>query len=115
MTCRRLAALANRLDNAGRYAHGYPVIVRARGVGERVTIRVNDHGPGIPRSEQGRIFEPFYRGPGAAESEHAGSGLGLAIAKGFIEVSGGHISVESTPGQGTSFIVELPASAAVTA
>lgn len=112
MTCRRLAALANRLDNAGRYAHGYPVIVRARGVGERVMIRVNDHGPGIPRSEQGRIFEPFYR----SRRERARRiRPGLGDRQGLIEVSGGHISVESTPGQGTSFIVELPASAAVTA
>lgn len=108
-------ALANLLDNASRYSDGQPVVVRARKVGERVLIRVNDHGPGIPRIEQERIFEPFYRGAGAASDEHAGSGLGLAIAKGFIETNGGRISVESTPGQGTSFVVELPVSVAVRA
>jgi len=107
--------LANLLDNASRYSDGQPVVVRARKVGERVSIRVNDHWPGIPRIEQERIFEPFYRGAGAASDEHAGSGLGLAIAKGFIETNGGRISVESTPGQGTSFVVELPVSVAVRA
>jgi two-component system sensor histidine kinase KdpD len=55
--------------------------------------------------EQERIFQPFYRAPDQA---HAGSGLGLAIAKGFIEINGGQIAVESAPGQGTSFVVELP-------
>jgi signal transduction histidine kinase len=67
-----------------------------------------DQGPGIGRAEQGRIFEPFYRGRQAAHAPWSGSGLGLAIAKGFVEANGGNISVESLPGQGTSFTVELP-------
>jgi two-component system sensor histidine kinase KdpD len=53
---------------------------------------------------------PFYRSPGQPPS-HQGSGFGLAIAKGFIEVNGGRISVESLPGQGTSFIIEFPLTA----
>jgi signal transduction histidine kinase len=71
-------------------------------------IRVTDRGPGISAPEQERIFEPFYRTPARAGEAHTGSGLGLAIAKGFIEANGGRIMVESTPGQGTSFVVELP-------
>ena len=79
-----------------------------RRIGSRVVVRVSDRGPGIPDSEQERVFEPFYRGTDA--SHGTGSGLGLAIAKGFIEANGGRISAESLPGQGTSFIVELPLS-----
>jgi two-component system sensor histidine kinase KdpD len=101
-------ALANLLENATRHSNGTPVIVRARAAGGRAVIRVVDRGPGIPAVEQERIFQPFYRAPGGADEAHAGSGLGLAIAKGFIEINGGRIAVESAPGQGTSFVVELP-------
>ena len=101
-------ALANLLENAVRYSHGGPVIVRARQAGGRALIRVIDRGPGIPVAEQERIFEPFYRGRARTGEAHTGSGLGLAIAKGFIETNGGRIAVESVPGQGSSFVVELP-------
>ena len=84
------------------------MIVRARQAGGRVLIWVIDRGPGIAAAEQERIFEPFYRGAEQAAEPHPGSGLGLAIAKGFIEANGGRIMVESTPGQGTSFVIELP-------
>jgi len=69
-------------------------------------VRIVDQGPGIPAGEQERIFLPFYRARGS-DADHQGSGLGLAIAKGFVEVNGGSIAVESLPGQGTSFVVEL--------
>jgi two-component system sensor histidine kinase KdpD len=75
---------------------------------------VVDQGPGIPLAEQQRIFEPFYRAPGAA-AHGAGSGLGLAIVRGLIEANGGHVRVESLPGQGTSFVIDLPLPAAVEA
>lgn len=101
-------ALANLLENARRYSGGYPVKVRARAVGDRLMIRIVDRGPGIPRSELPRIFEPFYRG--RADGEHSGSGLGLAIARGFVEANRGHLSAESLPGQGTTFVIELPIS-----
>jgi two-component system sensor histidine kinase KdpD len=100
-------AFANLIENAVRHSDDAPVSVLARVAGDRVRVRVVDQGPGIPLSEQERIFMPFYRSPGAAPG-HGGSGLGLAIAKGFIEAGGGRISVESLPGQGTSFIVEFP-------
>ncbi|HEY7967041.1 MAG TPA: ATP-binding protein [Solirubrobacteraceae bacterium] len=98
-------AFANLIENAVRYSAGKPVSVRARRVGDRIRMRVVDQGPGIRAGELERIFLPFYRGPGDG---HQGSGLGLAIAKGFIEVNGGQISVESLPGQGTSFVIEFP-------
>lgn len=101
-------AFANLLENARRYSNGLPVSVHARQMGDRVVVRVVDQGPGVDPAERERIFEPFYRGPDAAGGRWAGSGLGLAIAKGFIELEGGTIRVESLPGQGTSFVVSLP-------
>lgn len=97
-------AFANLLENAARYSGGQPVKVRARALHNRVVVRVVDRGPGIDRAEQQRIFEPFHRGGG----DHAGAGLGLAIVRGLIEANGGRVSVESLPGQGASFVVELP-------
>ena len=100
--------LANLLENATRYSKGEPVTIRALPVGDRAIIRVIDRGPGIPRAEWDRIFEPFYQSAVTADA-YAGSGLGLAIAKGFVEANGGSMWVESTPGQGSAFVVELPA------
>jgi two-component system sensor histidine kinase KdpD len=100
-------AFANLLENARRYSNGQPVHVSIRRSGARVLVRVVDRGPGIAPAERERIFEPFYRGSEQA-APWTGSGLGLAIAKGFIEANGGTITVESLPGQGTSFVVELP-------
>jgi two-component system, OmpR family, sensor histidine kinase KdpD len=99
-------ALVNLLENARRYSGGYPVKVRSGVIGPRLMVRIVDRGPGIPHAELERIFEPFYRGQ--REQEHPGSGLGLAIARGFIEANGGRLSAESLPGQGTTFVIELP-------
>jgi two-component system, OmpR family, sensor histidine kinase KdpD len=100
-------AFVNVLENAARYCCEKPVSVRARTVRDRIRVLIVDQGPGIPRGEQERIFLPFYRTSGAT-AEHPGSGLGLAITRGFLELNGGRISVESQPGQGTSFVVEFP-------
>ena len=100
-------AFVNVLENAARYSAGKPVSVRARAVGGRLRVRVVDQGPGIEIDERERVFLPFYRGAQAGQGHH-GSGLGLAIARGFVEVNGGRIAVESAPGQGTSFVVEFP-------
>ncbi len=78
---------------------------RARG--DRVIVRVVDRGPGIPPAQLERVFEPFYRA-GTPGGEHRGSGLGLAIARGFTEANGGTLHVESLPGQGATFVFELP-------
>ena len=64
-------------------------------------IAVVDHGPGIPAADREAIFEPFWRGGGR------GTGLGLAIARGFAELNGGRVTVES--GDGTTFALVLPA------
>jgi two-component system sensor histidine kinase KdpD len=98
-------AFTNLIANARRHGHDAQVSVRARAVGPRLVVRVVDGGPGIPAAEQQRIFEPFWRADGAAG---AGSGLGLAIVRGFVEANGGTVSVESLPGQGSSFVVTFP-------
>jgi two-component system, OmpR family, sensor histidine kinase KdpD len=100
-------ALANLLENAVRYSAPEPVLVRVRRMGERVMIRVVDRGPGLAYGEHERVFEPFYRGPTAGAGD-TGSGLGLAIVRGFVEANGGRVWAESLPGQGTTFVVELP-------
>jgi two-component system sensor histidine kinase KdpD len=104
-------AFANLLENAVRYSGGLPVSVHVRRSGSRVVVRVVDQGPGIEAAERARIFEPFYRiptRPASTPEPWTGSGLGLAIAKGFVEANGGTISVDSLPGQGSSFVVSLP-------
>jgi two-component system, OmpR family, sensor histidine kinase KdpD len=101
-------AFANLLQNARRYGGDQPVYVHARRAGSRVVVSIVDRGPGIAAAEQARIFEPFYRGRSASDQTWTGSGLGLAIVKGFVEANGGTISVQSLPGQGTSFLVALP-------
>ncbi len=75
--------------------------------GERVIVRVVDRGPGIPPAQLERVFEPFYRA-GTSGGGHRGSGLGLAIARGFTEANAGTLQAESLPGQGASFVFELP-------
>jgi len=81
--------------------------VRAAAVRDRIRVLIVDQGPGIAVGEQERIFLPFYRAADDPE-RHPGSGLGLAITKGFLELNGGRISVESLPGRGASFVVEFP-------
>jgi two-component system sensor histidine kinase KdpD len=99
-------AFANVLENAARYCENRPVAVRARAVRDRVRILIVDQGPGIAPPDQERIFLPFYRAPDA-RAHASGSGLGLAITRGFLDLNGGRIRVESVPGQGTSFVIEF--------
>jgi two-component system, OmpR family, sensor histidine kinase KdpD len=106
-------AFVNVLENARRHSGGHPVSVRARAVrthsslNDRVVVRIVDRGPGIPPLQLERVFEPFYRA-GSASGGHRGSGLGLAIARGFVNANGGKLYVESLPGQGATFVFELP-------
>ena len=97
-------ALANVLENSAHFAGDQPVTVRGRATGPNVLLRISDRGPGVPRADLERIFEPFYR----LDDGDSGSGLGLAIARGFLEANGGRIRAESLPGQGTSFVIQLP-------
>jgi two-component system sensor histidine kinase KdpD len=106
-------AIVNVLENARRHSGGHPVSVRARAVHKisgadgKLIVRIVDRGPGIPPAQLERVFEPFYRA-GTASGGHRGSGLGLAIARGFTQANGGELHVESLPGQGATFVFELP-------
>jgi two-component system sensor histidine kinase KdpD len=100
-------AFVNVLENARQHAGGHTVLVRARARGGRVHVRVIDRGPGIAPAQLERVFAPFYRAP-SVPGDYRGSGLGLAIARGFVEANGGSLHVESTPGQGATFVFALP-------
>jgi signal transduction histidine kinase len=104
--------LRNLLENARRYSTGDVTLALSPGgsaAQPSVVIRVNDSGPGVPVAQRKRIFEPFYRLPGASERE-GGVGLGLALVKSIAERHGGTVRCEDRPGGGASFVVELPAS-----
>ncbi len=105
-------AVRNLLENARRHGAGQITLGLSR-VAQTAVIRVTDHGPGVPAELQTRIFEPFYRLPGATERD-GGVGLGLALVKSIAERHGGRASCESLPGQGASFVIELPLPAAAT-
>ena len=81
------------------------------GAGATVELRVVDTGCGISADEARRVFERFYKADRSRQRDGEGTGLGLAIARHVVEAHGGTIRVESEPGRGSSFIVELPAAA----
>ena len=97
---------SNLIENAVKFSEPGAAVQITGGSGPAwVTVRVIDHGPGIPLEQRRHIFEPFFRGRGGGAS---GSGLGLAIARGFVEANGGTIVVQSNVGLGTSFAVSFP-------
>lgn len=107
---RRLAeVLQNLLDNAIQYtpARG-KITLSAEVKGNEVIVTVSDTGIGIPRADQPRIFERFYRVDVARSREAGGTGLGLSIAKHLVEVHGGRLWVESEVGKGSSFHFSVP-------
>ena len=107
---RRLAeVLQNLLDNAIQYTpSGGKIKVSAVSDGEEVTFTVSDTGIGIPKVDQPRIFERFYRVDVARSREVGGTGLGLSIAKHLVEAHGGRIWVDSEVGQGSHFHFTVP-------
>jgi PAS domain S-box-containing protein len=104
-------ALLNLLANAQKYGReGGRIRLRLQRRAEDISIAVSDDGLGISPEEQARIFNRFYRVAGTAGNE--GSGLGLPIARGMVELHGGRLDVESTPGRGSTFTITLPVKAA---
>ena len=103
--------IRNLLENARRYSTGdisLELSLLQVGMQQRAVIKVNDRGPGVPPDQRDRIFEPFYRLPGASERE-GGVGLGLALVKSISLRHAGTVRCEARPGGGASFVVELPA------
>jgi signal transduction histidine kinase len=107
---RIVQVLVNLLANACRYSvEGDEIELRISRTSQgSLCVRVTDHGPGVAPGEQQRIFERFVRGT-AAESGARGLGLGLNIVRRLVELHGGQVGLESTPGVGASFWFTLPA------
>ena len=102
-------AFVNLADNAIKYSDkGGRVSISADSQAKEVRIRISDRGCGIPRKHLPRLFERFYRVDKARSRKLGGTGLGLAIVKHIVQAHGGHISVDSTLGQGSTFIIHLP-------
>jgi len=103
-------AVLNLINNAVKYSDDEKKInVRVRPRDEFVMIEVTDSGIGIPRSEQEKIFEKFYRVSTGLVHDTKGSGLGLALVKHIVEAHKGRITVDSTPGKGSRFTILIPA------
>jgi len=103
-------AILNLVDNAIKYSESKSTIrIEARPSDEMIRIAVRDSGCGIAKKHQNRIFERFYVVDKSRSRKLGGTGLGLAIVKHIAEVHGGHVTLESSPGQGCTFIVHLPA------
>ncbi len=100
---------SNLVENGIRYSHkNGEVVVSAHRSSSNVLVTVGDTGLGVPAEEQARIFDRFYRG-GESRSRHKrGAGLGLSIVSHIIQLHRGKISVDSTPGVGSKFTVQLP-------
>ena len=98
--------LANLLENAARYAPaGSEVTVRARRAGPAARVEVCDRGPGLSEDEKARVFGAFVRG--AAGQGTSGLGLGLYLCRAIVEQHGGRIGVDSVPGAGCTFWLEI--------
>jgi signal transduction histidine kinase len=105
-------AISNLLDNAIKYAGEVKQLtITAVTCGADLSIEIADHGIGIPRAEQVKIFEKFYRVGNGLVHDVKGSGLGLSLVKHIIEAHHGTISVESDVGKGSRFRILLPLTA----
>jgi two-component system phosphate regulon sensor histidine kinase PhoR len=104
-------AVKNLVDNAIRHGEGRadaPVTIAAHTQEDTLVITVADHGAGIPAQEIERIFERFYRVDSGRSRSHGGTGLGLSIVRHVARVHGGTVTVESSPGRGSSFTIRIP-------
>jgi PAS domain S-box-containing protein len=101
--------LSNLLANAVKYGAGQPVEVTVAAGPDRAVLTVRDHGIGIAPANQDRIFERFERA--VSGYEYGGLGMGLYVVRRIVQAHGGSVRVESAPGAGAAFVVELPASA----
>ena len=104
-------AVRNLMENAQRYGQGKPVDVQVGQADGKVTVRVEDRGPGVPADQRERIFEAFYRLPGHAEMA-GGVGLGLSLVRQITQRHGGDVRCEAREGGGSAFVVTLPTAGA---
>jgi two-component system phosphate regulon sensor histidine kinase PhoR len=102
-------ALWNLLDNAVKYSGDSRTVRVEVEAGSRVAVRVRDQGFGIPPSERDQILRKFTRGSGARAHGIKGTGIGLAMVKHIVDAHGGKVLIDSEPGKGSTFTIELPA------
>lgn len=98
--------ITNLLSNAVKYGRGKPIEIVTQGSGNRARLIVRDYGIGISKEDQARIFERFERA--VSLKSFGGLGLGLYITRQIVDAHGGTVRVESEPGAGSAFIVEIP-------
>ena len=99
--------LVNVIGNALRYSPpGRPPVITGSTLGDRVELRIIDHGRGIPAEQRERVFQPFQRL--GDHDNHTGVGLGLALSRGLTEAMGGSLTPDDTPGGGLTMILSLP-------
>ena len=102
--------LSNLLSNAIHHSPAGGVVrVELDQQGSNLRVAVSDQGPGIAACEQERIFERFYRSDASRSRQSGGTGLGLAIARAIASRHRGWLSVQSTPGAGSTFLLQMPA------
>jgi signal transduction histidine kinase len=102
-------ALLNLVNNSIKYARDEKYIrLEVRHEAGRVLISVTDHGIGVAKGEQRKIFEKFYRAEDSLVHETKGSGLGLPLVRHIMEAHGGSVEVESSPGKGSTFTLVVP-------
>jgi signal transduction histidine kinase len=105
---RLLQVFINLLSNAVKFTESGSIQVRASRLGDAVEVTVRDTGIGIEPGTIARIFEPFRQIESPTTRRSGGTGLGLTISRRLLELLGGEIEVESTPGEGSTFTVRLP-------
>ncbi len=103
--------LLNLLSNATKFTEHGVITLAVEHDGDELVFRVRDTGIGMSAEQLGRLFEAFSQAEASTASKYGGTGLGLAISRRFCRMMGGDVTVESTPGQGSTFTVRLPAAA----
>jgi signal transduction histidine kinase len=101
--------LLNLLSNACKFTQGGTITLAVVREGSEVVFNIRDTGIGMTPEQLGKVFEAFAQAEASTTSKYGGTGLGLAITKRFSRLMGGDVRVTSSPGEGSSFTIRLPA------